>query len=70
MKRKLIKRNKQFLSSRYKHNYNGNGSFQRIRVHKPFIDLHGDLQMRKPRYIWRWCFNAEWFSDLMGKVHD
>lgn len=66
MKGKLTKRNKQFLSSRYKSSYNGNGSFQCMRVHKPFIDSSGNLQTRKPRYIWRWWLSTEHMVAIFG----
>ena len=66
MKGKLIKRNKQFLSSRYKFSYNGYGSFQYIRVHKPFIDQRGNLQTRKPRYIWRWWLSTVYMVAVFG----
>lgn len=70
MKRKLIKRNKQFLSSRYGTYLGDDGAFQRVTFHTVYFTKDNRIIFKAVRYKWRWCFNAEWFSDLRGEVHD
>lgn len=70
MKRKLIKRNKQFLSSRYVAHLSGDGAFQQVTCYTAYFTKDNRMIFKPIRYKWRWCFNDEWFSDLIGNAHD
>ena len=58
MRRKLIKRNKKFLSSRYKKYHGGNLSFQPM-VGTSFYD-NGDVTVRT---TWKWFYSEQWILD-------
>jgi hypothetical protein len=70
MKRKLIKRNKQFLSSRYGKGYQGNGSFQRLTSHLCYFDNDDNLTFKRRRYSWVWFYKPEFIEEIIREIDD
>lgn len=67
MKRKLIKRNKQFLSSRYRVYLDGNGAFQKLTCHTMYDDDSG-LIYKHTRYYWKWFYRSSWLDVVIRNV--
>lgn len=66
MKRKLIKRNKQYLSSQMKP-YTGQLSWQKLRIYKVYIcPISGELYKRKARYKFMWTINRKIMEEMFG----
>lgn len=65
MKRKLIRRNKQYLSSQMKP-YTGYLSWQKLRLYKVYIcPATGELYKRKARSKFMWSIKREILKELM-----
>lgn len=71
MKRKLIKRNKQFLSDRYKHSLakygkscKGNIAFQ-VTIETPvYITKRDDIRIGAKRYTWEWWWKQSVLDEI------
>lgn len=69
MKRKLIKRNKGFLSSRYRHSYGGNGSFQAMLFHKGYIGgKTNKMKIGYSRYKWMWFYKGDYLDAIFKDI--
>lgn len=68
MKRILIKRNKQFLSSRYNMSYLGKGSFQRMTQHNVYFTKDDTFMIKRCRYVWRWFYSGDWISEIFDTI--
>lgn len=70
MKRKLIKRNKQYLSSQmkpYSGDINIRLSWQRLRLYKMYIcPVTGELYKRKAKYKYMWTINRKIIKEMFG----
>lgn len=65
MKRKIIRRNKQYLSSQMKP-YTGYLSWQKLRLYKVYIcPVSGELYKRKARGKFMWSIKREILEGLM-----
>jgi len=68
VKRKLIKRNKQFLSGRYKHSLNGEGSFQRLTQVSCYFDNDDNITFKRRRHTWVWFYKAGFIEVLFKDI--
>lgn len=65
MKRKLTRRNKQFLSSRYRCGYGGKGSFQRLKTYRVYFDESGNLVIGKTKVRWIWSLSTKHLEEIL-----
>lgn len=68
MKRKLIRSNKQFLSSRYGKYLDGNGTFQRLTCHAVYFTKDDEMIFKSIRYKWQWFFNEDWMLAALSEI--
>lgn len=68
MKRKIIRRNKQFLSSRFGKYLSGHGTFQRHICHSVYFTSDDEMIFKRSRYKWQWFFNEDWLSNILSSM--
>lgn len=69
MKRKLIKRNKQFMSSRYGKYGGGILSFQMLYSYTLEFNSIGEIEESNPKIYWDWCLNGRKI-DMLFNIGD
>lgn len=63
MKRKLTKRNKQFLSSRIM-KYTGDYSFQCLTRYR----RNKDMSQTRVKKIWKWFYSTKYIENIFGEA--